>query len=531
MKQFRALVNSLLCCCILFVLVPLTTVESAGASLFVAPGAPPSGSCTRDQPCDFRYAAEMVASEGDVIYALSGTYTSLDASAVHLLYLHKSLELYGSCYFTATTPVSCDTSLKDSFLDGENNRRVITVMGLGTERVHIEGFTILHGNATAMGSSGCPTFFGSVDGCGGGIYAKNLQNLTLENVTLFHNAGGDNGGLGGGLYAEDINFLAIETATFRKNNAALSGRGVGGGAFILDAGHQNPVIFKENLVDGNETGSEHDDFGAGLFIIESNGVQILNNHFQNNNQANRRLISGSSIFFGSGSNLLIEHNQIEGDWGASAVQLDGREGAVSGFVERNSWFNNSVNNNFEIRGPVTAKVENNFFGFRTPITLSMTRGGASINSYITGDCSNPVRYANVDFLFNTFAAADVGIWVNECANVDVYNNIFTAHQINGIKLETPMTINQNISNNLFHNNVEDADDIGTGAIYGDPKLVNISDGDFHLTEGSAAINRGGATNFDIDIDGDLRPLGSGLTPYDLGADEFVIKFYLPVLMK
>jgi hypothetical protein len=72
----------------------------------------------------------------------------------------------------------------------------------------------------------------------------------------------------------------------------------------------------------------------------------------------------------------------------------------------------------------------------------------------------------------------------------------------------------------------------TNEYTGDPAFA--ADG-YHLTAGSAAIDRGVDVGVDDDIDGDPRPLG---TDYDLGADEFtaapappVPLIYLPVIFK
>jgi hypothetical protein len=51
---------------------------------------------------------------------------------------------------------------------------------------------------------------------------------------------------------------------------------------------------------------------------------------------------------------------------------------------------------------------------------------------------------------------------------------------------------------------------------------------YHLTRSSPAIDRGIAAGVLTDIDGDSRPMGSG---YDLGADEFRFKVYLPLIRK
>jgi hypothetical protein len=52
----------------------------------------------------------------------------------------------------------------------------------------------------------------------------------------------------------------------------------------------------------------------------------------------------------------------------------------------------------------------------------------------------------------------------------------------------------------------------------DPKLLNPSSNDFHLTTGSPAIDAGVTTAVTIDYDGNSRPQGSA---YDIGAYEFL----------
>jgi uncharacterized repeat protein (TIGR01451 family) len=73
----------------------------------------------------------------------------------------------------------------------------------------------------------------------------------------------------------------------------------------------------------------------------------------------------------------------------------------------------------------------------------------------------------------------------------------------------------------------DADWGGAGAIItgahnyrGDPVFAAPHVGDYHLGEGSAAINAGVDAGVTDDVDGELRPMGHG---YDIGADELLIE--------
>jgi hypothetical protein len=61
-------------------------------------------------------------------------------------------------------------------------------------------------------------------------------------------------------------------------------------------------------------------------------------------------------------------------------------------------------------------------------------------------------------------------------------------------------------------------------VTGDPAIA--ADG-YHLTAGSAAIFAGVDTSVVTDIDGDDRPFGYP----DLGADEWVGRIYLPLVLR
>jgi hypothetical protein len=58
----------------------------------------------------------------------------------------------------------------------------------------------------------------------------------------------------------------------------------------------------------------------------------------------------------------------------------------------------------------------------------------------------------------------------------------------------------------------------TGSVSGAPLFAGAASGDFHLTAGSAAIDRGKVTAAATDIDGNPRPQGSA---FDIGAYELV----------
>lgn len=68
---------------------------------------------------------------------------------------------------------------------------------------------------------------------------------------------------------------------------------------------------------------------------------------------------------------------------------------------------------------------------------------------------------------------------------------------------------------------------GTVNVWGDPAFVDADASDYHLGLGSAAIDRGVEAGLTADIDGHPRPIGLP----DLGADEWSLQTYLPLVMR
>jgi hypothetical protein len=68
---------------------------------------------------------------------------------------------------------------------------------------------------------------------------------------------------------------------------------------------------------------------------------------------------------------------------------------------------------------------------------------------------------------------------------------------------------------------------GTLNVRGDPLFVDPEDMDYHIGLGSAAINQTSST-INTDMDGDSRPVGPLA---DLGADEYVVRIYLPLVLR
>jgi hypothetical protein len=105
--------------------------------------------------------------------------------------------------------------------------------------------------------------------------------------------------------------------------------------------------------------------------------------------------------------------------------------------------------------------------------------------------------------------------VSQSVGIDVGGSVPNTVTVNGVLWHgTPVTVSQ----------IPTATVTVQNQYTGDPAFA--PDG-YHLTAGSAAIDKGVDAGITVDIDGDPRPAGAG---YDLGADEFWYRIYLPVVI-
>ena len=180
--------------------------------------------------------------------------------------------------------------------------------------------------------------------------------------------------------------------------------------------------------------------------------------------------------------------------------------------------------NLDLQGELNVDIFNNFLGRQ--LLVPESRGGAS--TLIISEGGSTSAQVQAKILFNTFAGANYGVDVGEYSDLVIYNNIFT--ELTDAFLLSGTTSTIEIDNNLFHNNVS-YNTIGTSPIFEDPKLIDVGNGDFHILPGSGAIDTAIACDFDEDIDGDIRPIGLGPTPYDVGADEYQVINFLPLILQ
>jgi hypothetical protein len=124
-----------------------------------------------------------------------------------------------------------------------------------------------------------------------------------------------------------------------------------------------------------------------------------------------------------------------------------------------------------------------------------------------------------------------GVFVGDWTALAFTNTVIAGHHSVGVTVTTGSTAT--LAATLWHANGSDTGGGGvvvssTNVTGESPAFANPAAWDYHLSPGSAAIDSGVDAGVADDIEGDPRPAGPG---YDLGADEFWYKIYLPLTLR
>jgi hypothetical protein len=120
----------------------------------------------------------------------------------------------------------------------------------------------------------------------------------------------------------------------------------------------------------------------------------------------------------------------------------------------------------------------------------------------------------------------------EAATVALTNTILAGHTV-GITVAAGSTAT--LAGTLWYGNGANWDGAGTVVtgtvnVWNDPVFAHAAGGNYHLREGSAALDVGLDAGVAVDLDRQARPNGLG---FDLGADEFwpPWRVYVPVVWR
>jgi parallel beta-helix repeat protein len=341
---------------------------------------------------------------------------------------------------------------------------------------------------------------------GGGVCVSKSATTTIVNTQVFSNTVQDF--YGGGIYLGS------------GKNARLSGNRIegntafgGGGIYANFSDH---AALSDNQFYGNRTRG----YGGGLYLINSMNITLTHNQIVSNTAD----YGGGGISLSSATDAALIGNQIMSNTAAEAgggiyVNISTRP-ILTG--------NRLLNNTADKGGGLALRHTHDAAVVNTVIAdnKALLGGGVHVEAY-------SIRFLHTTLARNTSTGYGDGSGV---AVVDggstthttvAMTNTILVNQTVGITVTAGNTATLNSV--LWSGNTVNAGGAGSvnvqNATTGDPAFA--TDG-YHLTRGSLAIDHGIAAGVTIDMDGDLRPMGSG---YDLGADEFRFKVYLPLILK
>jgi len=358
-------------------------------------------------------------------------------------------------------------------LSGEDSRHVVYISGDITPT--IDGFIITGGKAED----------------GGGIYIHNASSIIQNNVITANrtiDGGAYTDGRGGGIYVDGSGNAIIARNRILSNTA-----GYGGG--IYHSHWTAAITITANEIAGNAVSHR----GGGIIVEEAPDFIRTN------------IISGN-IANADGGGMLI--------W-AAAPQ-----------VEANRIVNNSASSDgggISMGNNATPNLINN-------LLISNTQDGLFVES------SSPAVINNTIVGSGLAGSGDgIDLWSDpDCSppycTTGVYtNNIIVSYEV-GIRGNGPITpvidYNDVWGNTTADYNLPAGVVTGTHNISLNPLFTNPAADDYHLQSDSPCVNAGDPAGVPpappTDIDGDSRPIGGRV---DIGADEFAIKVYLPLVLR
>lgn len=512
---------------------------------------------TAGDGCDYTSIQDAVddAAEGDIIKIAEGTYTgqnnlrtpNMDAGDpfTQTVFISKSVTLRGG--YSADNWAVPDPQNSPSVIDANNDGRALYVTGsydgnqIDTRsNVVLTGLTLTNGNSAALtgtlttGNDRVPASMGGAAfvvsstisiadsritdssalatdtelasgeaGYGGGLAFVD-STVTILDSEISGNQSND----GGGIFSYLSDGMILGNNTISDNNSIddttpISNRnyGYGGGATLLV--NLNGVTFNDNVVSGNTS----DLRGGGILIPNTYGeTQVMRNEIYNN----------TAVDMGGGG---IIDNEVFRTYTTASIDVRG-----------NKIYNNTVTDGSGLGGGGLVMA-------RAAYNVTIANNIFYSNESQTDGSGLFVRGADADIFNNTFANHDSGsgdaVYISGYAPAingtgNLTNNIIVGNTI-GVSIDDSQDHSASLDSTLWGSgdwaNGDNLDPTGetpqsnTNEYTGDPAFVDPDNGDYHITDSSAALNQGtDLSTYDIldDYDEDGRPLGDA---YDIGADE------------
>ena len=292
------------------------------------------GSCGGNTPCYTTVQAAVdAASSGDEIRISAGIYTG---SGMEVVSINKSLTLKGG-YNSDFSTLNVNTYA--SILDGQNNRRVISIDS-SSLTVTLNGLYIIRGNNSSSSGGGVRDYVGNntltIQNCqiyqnvanisGGGVFISDGSTATLTANEIYSNTsqGGDGGGVavaqngsltmtsneiygnlvdwdasGGGVSIGENRTAWLTFNQIHDNRVGENGGGVSvGSATVITAAY--------NTISSNEAGTRGTAHGGGLYLYKVLSAALTGNTISFNKVAGR----GGGVSVDDSDQVLLSGNTI-----------------------------------------------------------------------------------------------------------------------------------------------------------------------------------------------------------------------------
>lgn len=510
-------------------LLDQTTLVHAAGFRYVAPDGLDSNDCSSPAArCQTIQRAVDVAVVGDVIKVAAGTYYTVTERPSPSGY-NDVPTLTQVVFINAIVTIQGGYTTTNDFADPATAVSTVDPQGLGRGiyiapgvTVTLQGLHLVGGSAAGLGGGAAPSSYDA----GGGLYADRAA-VIISDCLIASNVAESAGGLyinsgsfimqqsvisgnvvdtshAGGLYIHSPSAATIRDNDVLSNTAASSG----GGVYIAYGSSEN--LFSGNRLIGNQAGG-----GGGGIYMES-AMALINNQFMRNSAVSR----GGGLYV-DGRSPLIESNQFsdnDGGNGAGGVYLLGDTAVFRG----NTVISNTSGNN---GGGLW--LDGSEGAFESNIVAQNQIEGANLGAgiYIEGGVPGLAHTT----LAQNSGGDGSGIYIDGQVDMTLVNTILVS-QTTAVYAASGSTLL--IDGILWYENTTNVSGAGTVVVsheyIGDPIFVNPAGWDYHISKGSAALNRGINIGVSTDIDGDGR-YGAP----DLGADEYVYdwQIYLPVIFR